>query len=128
MTVAEFGSQCALVRVAVTKPVARNVQKGETAALLRELLEVYFDENLNGLLARIDLDANGARRQVNLMASSVGSSNYGVGHWVWLSEFSGVGLAKRLSGRRIRGMFGRSMSEADQGRGVRLASAPDCRR
>jgi hypothetical protein len=40
------------------------------------------------------------------MASSVRSSNDGVGHWVWLSEINGGGLAKRLSGGQSRDVSG----------------------
>jgi len=39
--------------------VAGNVDKGEAPTLLRERLEIRFDQNLHGLLARIDLDTNG---------------------------------------------------------------------
>src|SRR4029077_11272967 len=86
-------------------PVAGDVEKDEAPPLLRERLEIRLDENLDGLFARINLDTNGRVAEIDLVASPVFSSNYGVGHWVWLSEISGVGLAKRLSGGQNRRMF-----------------------
>jgi len=85
--------------------VAGNVDKGKAPPLLREHLEIRLDENLDGLFARINLDTNGRVAEIDLVASPVFSSNYGVGHWVWLSEISGVGLAKRLSGGQSRDVF-----------------------
>jgi hypothetical protein len=59
--------------------VTRNVQKCEAPTLFRECLEVRLDENLDGLFARINLDTNGRVAKVDLVASSIRSSNYGVG-------------------------------------------------
>jgi hypothetical protein len=88
------------------KQVAGNVEKGEAPTFLREHLGIRLDENLDGLFAGINLDTNGRVAKVNLVASSVCSANDGVGHWVWLSEISGVGLAKRLSGGQSRDVSG----------------------
>jgi hypothetical protein len=71
------------------KQVAGNVEKRETATLLEERLEIRLDENLDGLFAGINLDTNRRVAEIDLVASSVCSSNYGVGHWVWLSEING---------------------------------------
>ena len=54
----------------------------------------------------VNLDTNGRVAEIDLVASSVRSANDGVGHWVWLSEISGVGLAKRLSGGQSRDVSG----------------------
>src|SRR4029077_9581694 len=89
-----------------TKQVAGNVEQGEAPPLLLERLEIRLDENLGGLFARINLDPNGRVAEIDLVAAPVFSSNYGVGHWVCLSEISGVGLAKRLSGGQSRDVFG----------------------
>jgi hypothetical protein len=86
--------------------VARNVEKGEAPMLLRERLEIRLDENLDGLFAGINLNANGRVAEIDLVPSSVRSSNDGVGHWVWLSEITGGGLARRLSGRQSRDVSG----------------------
>jgi hypothetical protein len=86
--------------------VARNVDKSEAPTFLREHFGSRLDENLDGLFAGINLDANGFVAKVHLLASSVLSSNDGVGHWVWLSEIGGVGLAKRVSGGRSRDVSG----------------------
>jgi hypothetical protein len=86
--------------------VAGNVDKGEAPSLFREGLEIRLDKNLDGLFAGVDLDPNRSIAKVNLVASSVLSSNDGVGHWVWLSEISGGGLAKRLSGGQSRDVAG----------------------
>jgi len=48
--------------------------------LLRERLEIRLDENLHCLLAGINLDTNRRVAKLNLVASSVCSSNDGVGH------------------------------------------------
>ena len=122
-----------------TKQVARNVERGEAPPLLRERLEIRLDENLDGLFARINLDTNARVAEIDLVSSSVRSSNDGVRQWVWLSEI-GVGLAKRLSGglnrgvsratcqRSIKSSSGNPLSREHDERHVRLASAPDCRR
>src|SRR5258708_4424774 len=64
----------------LAKQVARNIQKGETATLFRERLEIRLDENLDGLFARINLDTNGRVAEIDLVPSSVRSANDGVGH------------------------------------------------
>ena len=68
--------------------VAGNVEKGETATLLRERLEIRLDENLDGLFAGVDLDTDGSVAEVNLVASSVLASNDGVGHYRLASQGS----------------------------------------
>ena len=50
----------------------------------------------------MNLDKNRRVAKFNLVASPVFSSNYGVGHWLWLSEINGGGLAKRLSSGESR--------------------------
>jgi len=62
--------------------VAGNVEKGEAPTLLRERVEIRLDKNLDGLFARINLDANGSVAKVDLVPSPARSSNDGVGHWV----------------------------------------------
>jgi len=62
------------------KQVARNVEKGEAPTLLRERLEICLDENLDGLIAGINLDTDRSVAKVNLVASPVFSSNDSVGH------------------------------------------------
>ena len=91
--------------------VPRNVEKCEAPTLLWERLKIRPDENLDGLFAGINLDTNRRFAEIDLVASSVCSSNDGVGHWVWLSEISGGGLAKRLSGGTIEGCFGPDQSD-----------------
>jgi hypothetical protein len=86
--------------------VAGNVDKGEAPTLLRERVEIRLDENLDGLFAGMNPDTNFGVAEIDLVASSVRSANDGVGHWVWLSEISGVGLAKRLSGEKSRDVSG----------------------
>jgi hypothetical protein len=88
------------------KQVAANVEKGETATLLGERLKIRLDENLDGLFAGINLDTNRRVAEIDLVSSPVLSANDGVGHWVWLSEIGGLGLAKRLSGGRSRDVSG----------------------
>ena len=61
--------------------VAGNVEKREAPLLLRHHLEIRLDENLDGLFAGINLDTNGRVAKVDLVASSVFSSNDGVGHF-----------------------------------------------
>ena len=63
------------------KQVAGKVEKGETATLLRERLEIRLDENLHGLFAGINLNTNGRVAKVDLVPSSVCSSYDGVGHY-----------------------------------------------
>ena len=82
--------------------VAGNVENREAPTLFRERLEIRLDENLDGLFAGINLDTNRRIAKVDLVSPSVLSSNYGVGHWVWLSEINGGGLAKRLSSGQSR--------------------------
>jgi hypothetical protein len=69
--------------------VAGNVEKGETPTPLGVRLENRLDENLDSLFAGIDLDPNGCVTEIDLVASSVRSSNDGVGHGIWLSEING---------------------------------------
>jgi hypothetical protein len=88
------------------KQVAGNIENGEAPTLLRERFEIRLHENLDGLFAGVNLDTNGRVAKFNLVSSPVFSSNYGVGHWVWLSEISGGGLAKRLSGGQSRDVSG----------------------
>jgi hypothetical protein len=57
------------------KQVAGNVEKREAPTFLREPID------LDGLLTGINLDTNGRVAKVHLMASSVLSSNDGVGHF-----------------------------------------------
>jgi hypothetical protein len=61
--------------------VARNIEKCEAATLLRERIEIRLDENLHGLFAGINLNTNGRVAKVDLVPSSVHSSNDGVGHY-----------------------------------------------
>ena len=61
-----------------TELVAGDVQKGEAPTLFWDRLEIRLDENLDSLIAVINLDANRCVAKVHLMASSVCSSNYGV--------------------------------------------------
>ena len=69
-----------------TKQVAWNVEKREAPTLLRERLEIRLDENLDGLFAGINLDTNGRVAKVDLVPSSVRSSNDGVGHYRLASQ------------------------------------------
>jgi hypothetical protein len=55
--------------------LARNVDKGEAPTLLWKCVEIRLDENLDGLFARINLDTNGRVAKVDLVASSIRSSN-----------------------------------------------------
>jgi hypothetical protein len=61
--------------------VAGNVEKCEAPTLLWERLGIRLDKNLDGLFAGINLDTNGRVAKVNLVASSVLSSNDRVGHF-----------------------------------------------
>ena len=63
------------------KQVAGNVEKREAPTLLREHVEIRLDENLDGLFAGINLDTNRRVAKVDLVPSSVHSSNDGVGHY-----------------------------------------------
>ena len=63
------------------KLVVGNVEDGEAPTLFRELVEIRLDENLDGLFAGINLDTNRRVAKVHLVASSVRSSNDGVGHY-----------------------------------------------
>src|SRR5882757_9773622 len=62
------------------KQVAGNVEQGEAPTFLREHLGIRLDENLDGLFAGINLDANGRVAEIDLVSSSVRSANNGVGH------------------------------------------------
>ena len=64
----------------LAKQMAGNIEKGKTATLLWERVEIRLDENLDGLFAGINLDPYGHVAKVDLVASSVRSSNDGVGH------------------------------------------------
>jgi hypothetical protein len=68
------------------KQVAGNVDKSEAPTFLRELIEIRLDENLHGLFAGINLDTNRRVAEIDLMASSVRSSNDGVGHIISLER------------------------------------------
>jgi hypothetical protein len=61
--------------------MARNVEKSDAPTLLRERLEVRLNEYLDGLLTGVNLNANRRIAKVNLVASSVLSSNDGVRHY-----------------------------------------------
>jgi hypothetical protein len=63
------------------KLVAGNVEKCEAPTLLWEHVEIRLDENLDGLFAGINLDTNRRVAKVDLVPSSVRSSNDGVGHY-----------------------------------------------
>jgi hypothetical protein len=60
--------------------VPRNVEKCEAPTLLWERLKIRPDENLDGLFAGINLDTNRRVAEIDLVPSSVRSSNDGVGH------------------------------------------------
>ena len=59
------------------KQVAGNVEKGEAPTFVRHRIEIRLDENLDGLLAGIDLDTNGGVAEVNLVALPVLTPNDG---------------------------------------------------
>jgi hypothetical protein len=63
------------------KQVVGNVENGEAPTLLRERLEIRLDGNLDGLFTGMYLDANRRVAKINLVMSSVVSSNDGVGHY-----------------------------------------------
>jgi hypothetical protein len=71
------------------KQVAGNVQKGEAPTLLWEHVEIRLDENLDGLFAGINLDTNRRVAEIDLVPSSVRSSNDGMGHC--RTRFKGIG-------------------------------------
>ena len=60
--------------------MAGNVEKGEAPTFLREHLGIRLDENLDGLFAGVNLDTNRCVAEIDLVSSSVRSSNDGVGH------------------------------------------------
>jgi hypothetical protein len=61
--------------------MAGNIEKGKTATLLREHLGIRLDENLDDLFAGINRNTNRRFAKVDLVSSSVRSSNDGVGHY-----------------------------------------------
>jgi hypothetical protein len=63
------------------KQVAWNVEKGEAPTLLWEHLGIRLDEILDGLFAGINLDTNRRVAEIDLVSSSVLSSNDRVGHF-----------------------------------------------
>jgi hypothetical protein len=63
------------------KLVAGNVENGEAPTFLWERLKIRLDKNLDRLFTGINLDTNRRIAKVNLVASSVLSSNDGVGHY-----------------------------------------------
>ena len=63
------------------KLVAGNVENGKAPTLLWKRLEIRLDKNLNRLVAGINLNTNRRIAKVHLVASSVHSSNDGVGHY-----------------------------------------------
>src|SRR5271156_2841833 len=65
----------------LAKLVPGNVENGKAPTLLRQRLEIRLDKNLNRLFAGINLDTNRRIAKVHLVASSVLSSNDGVGHY-----------------------------------------------
>ena len=60
--------------------VAGNVEKREAPTFFRHRIEIRLDENLDGLFAGINLDTNRRVAEIDLMPSSIRSSNDGVGH------------------------------------------------
>ena len=61
--------------------MTRNVEKSDAPTLLRERFEVRLNEYLDGLFTGVNLNANRRIAKVNLVASSVLSSNDGVRHY-----------------------------------------------
>jgi len=61
--------------------MARNVEKSDEPTLLRERLEIRLNKYLYCLFTGVNLDANRRIAKVNLVASSVLSSNDGVRHY-----------------------------------------------
>ena len=82
--------------------VAGNVDKGEAPTLFRDRFEIRLDENFGGFLARIDLDTDRRVPKVGLVASSVGSSNDGVGH-----SLAQKGIRRRHETPRFGSRLGR---------------------
>jgi hypothetical protein len=60
--------------------VAGNVEKREAPTFFRHRIEIRLDENLDSLVAGINLDTNGRIAKFNLVASPVFSSNDSVWH------------------------------------------------
>jgi hypothetical protein len=67
-------------RCSYAEQAAGNIDEGEAPMLLREPLEVGLDENLNGLLAGINLDTNRRVAKGRPRALSGFSANDGLGH------------------------------------------------
>ncbi len=65
----------------LAKLLPRKVDYSETATFLWKSLEICFDEYLNRFLARINLNPNGRIAEINLVASTVLSSDNGVRHF-----------------------------------------------
>ena len=63
------------------KQMAGNVEKGEAPTFFRHRIEIRLDENLDSLVAGINLDTNRRVAEIDLVASSVCSANDGVGHY-----------------------------------------------
>jgi hypothetical protein len=61
--------------------MARNVEKSDAPPLLGEGLEVRLNKYLDCLFTGVNLNANRRIAKVNLVASSVLSSNDGVRHY-----------------------------------------------
>ena len=61
--------------------MAGNVEKREAPTFFRHRIQIRLDENLDGLLAGRNLDMNRRVAEIDLVASSVLSSNDGVGHY-----------------------------------------------
>jgi hypothetical protein len=57
-----------------------DVEKREAPTFFRHCIEIRLDENLDGLFAGINLDTNGRIAEIDLVSSSVLSSNDGVRH------------------------------------------------
>ena len=70
----------AAAAVASLNRLAGKVEKGKAPTLFRKRLEIGLDENLDGLVAGVNLDTNRFVAKVNLVASSIHCSNDGVGH------------------------------------------------
>jgi hypothetical protein len=60
--------------------MARKVENREAPTFLRVSLEIRLDENFDGLFAGINRYAHGRVAKVNLVPSTVRSSNDGVRH------------------------------------------------
>jgi hypothetical protein len=59
----------------------RNVDDGETASFLWKAIEICLDEDLDGFLARINLDASRGISKINLVPPSILLPNDGMGHF-----------------------------------------------